>query len=85
MNAMQRAAKAAVKRASTVLAPHQAVIVLVLDGTANGGIGVATNRENLSAAMLATVLRTTAAELSPDAAPELDDAGADVVPIRRPS
>lgn len=81
MNALQRAAKAAAKRAATVVAPHQAVFVIVADATANGGMSIATNRENLSNASVAIILRAMADGLAPAGEVEPEEPGADVMPI----
>lgn len=81
MNALQKNARDAAKRAAAVVAPHRAVFVLVADG-ASGDMAIASNREDLPPAVVATMLRAMADVLAPAGAPELDDPGADVVPIR---
>lgn len=87
MNALQRAAKAAAKRAATVLAPHQAAIIVVVDASANGGVACSATRETFTPETVAITLRAMAHELSPpnaerETTPDLDDPGAEVIPLR---
>lgn len=84
MNALQRSARDAAKRAAVVVSPHQIVLVLVVDAP-SGNVAIASNREGLPPHVVATTLRTMADAIAPADAPELDEPGADVVSLKRPS